>query len=151
MKVSSDPKPASLAHVLLVDDHSAGLRCRKTILEELGYQVTTAPGAEEAMKVIAKEAFDVIVTDYKMPKVDGVQLIERIQKLKPEIPIILLSGYVDILGLNEASTKADLVIAKNSREVENLVRGVARFLRRKAPKKPPSTARGMARAKASGL
>jgi CheY-like chemotaxis protein len=150
MKVSAAPKLDQRAHVLLVDDHAAGLKARKAILEELGYRVATAPGAEEALKECAKTAFDILVTDYKMPRVNGIQLIAKIRDMRPEMPIILLSGYADILGLTEEETGADLVLAKDAREVERLIRGVARLLRHKLPKKPPATVRGTVRAKASG-
>lgn len=148
MKVSSTSISISPAHILLVDDHAAGLKVRKSILQELGYRVTVAAGADEALKGFAAETYDMVVTDYKMPKVNGVQLIERIRKTKPHIPIILLSGYVDFLGLSEATTGADLVIAKSANEVDHLVRGVARLLRRPLKKPPASVRRSGAKPKA---
>jgi CheY-like chemotaxis protein len=149
MKVSPSPNGNHFAHILMVDDHAAGLRARRAILEQLGYRVAVANGAEEALKEFAKETFDMVVTDFKMPKVNGVQLIERLRKLNSAIPIILLSGFADVLGLTEAGTGADLVLAKDSREVEHLIRGVARLLRPKLVKKPPTAARPASKAKAS--
>jgi len=50
------------------------------------------------------------------------------------LPIVLISGYVDTLGMNEASTGADVVIQKSANEVSHLIRSVSRLLRRKSVK-----------------
>ena len=84
----------------------------------------------------AQHKFDLVVTDYKMPRMDGLELIARLRKQQPEILIVLVSGFVDTLGLNEATTGADAVIQKSANEVTHLVRAVNRLLRRKPAKKP---------------
>jgi hypothetical protein len=58
--------------ILLVDDNHQGLIARKSVLHELGYSVVTATGGEEALELLGRQSFDVIVTDYKMPRMDGV-------------------------------------------------------------------------------
>jgi len=65
---------------------------------------------------------------------DGLELIGRLRKHTPSLPIVLISGYVDTLGLNEASTGADVVIQKSANEVSHLIRSVNRLLRRKSVK-----------------
>ena len=57
-----------------------------------------------------------MVTDYRMPRMDGAELILRIRELNPNARIILLSGFVEPLGLSEQNTGADAVIAKSSSE-----------------------------------
>jgi CheY-like chemotaxis protein len=69
---------------------------------------------------------------------DGLELIVRLRKLRPDILIVLVSGFVDALGLNEAATGADAVIQKSANEVTHLVRAVNRLLRRKPLKKSAS-------------
>jgi CheY-like chemotaxis protein len=76
---------------------------------------------------------------------DGLELIVRLRKQAPELLIILISGFVDTLGLNEATTGADAVIQKSNNEVTHLVRAVNRLLRRKPP-----MAEGNSRAKRVG-
>jgi len=66
-----------------------------------------------------------------MPKMDGLELIVRLRKQRPDIRIVLVSGFVDTLGLNEATTGADGVIQKSANEVTHLVRAVNRLMRRK--------------------
>ncbi len=87
-----------------------------------------------------KQRFDVVVTDYKMPKMNGLEFIGRLKKLHPQIAVILISGFTDTLGLNEANTGADIVMQKNSHEVSHLIRSVNRLLRQLQPgKKPPAS------------
>lgn len=92
------------------------------------------------MEQFGSHQFDLVVTDYKMPRMDGIELIRRLRKQAPGLPVILISGYVDSLGLNEASTGADVVIQKSANEVSHLVRSVNRLLRRnRVVKKPAQT------------
>jgi CheY-like chemotaxis protein len=132
-------KPAPLAnpHILLVDDNRDGLLVRRSLLEEVGYRVEIATDGEEGLKLFESFPFDVVVTDYRMPRMDGAQLIQRIRQLNPNARIILLSGFVDPLGLTEQATGADVVIAKTSREPVYLLSWVKRLINRSAPRKPP--------------
>ncbi len=136
MPVRHSPTTPSTARILLVDDNAHGLSARKTVLEELGHRIATAASGPDALDQFARQKFDLVVTDYKMPRMDGVELIARLRKQSPELPIILISGFVDSLGLNEDSTGADVVIQKSANEVSHLVRSVSRLLRRKPAKKP---------------
>ena len=121
--------------ILLVDDNANGLAARKSVLEELGYSIVTcASGADALEQFESRDPFDLVVTDYKMPRMDGLELIGRLRKHTPGLPIVLISGYVDMLGLNEASTGADVVIQKSANEVSHLIRSVNRLLRRKPVK-----------------
>lgn len=135
---SSSKSSSSPVRILLVDDNQLGLAARKTVLEELGYRITTATSGHEAMDGFASDAYDLIITDYKMPRMSGKDLIERVRKQAPAVPVILLSGFVDALGLDEKSTGADVVIQKSANEVAHLVRSVKRLLTRKPPRKPAS-------------
>jgi len=127
--------------ILIVDDNSLGLAARRSVLEELGHKVHTSGTAVEALDLCGKQRFDVVVTDYKMPKMDGVEFIGRLRKLYPGSAVILISGFTDTLGLTEASTGADVVIQKSNHEVTHLVRAVNRLLRKQQQpaKKPPAS------------
>jgi len=126
--------------ILLVDDNSLGLAARRSVLEELGHKVITCSAPHDALEMCGKQRFDVVVTDYKMPKMNGLEFIGRLKKLHPQIAVILISGFTDTLGLNEANTGADIVMQKNSHEVSHLIRSVNRLLRQtQAAKKPPGS------------
>src|SRR5690348_11879244 len=104
-------QPGRTPHILLVDDNRQGLIARKSLLQELGCSVSTALNPDEALELFSNRKFDVVVTDYKMPRMDGIELIRQIRALNGGTRIILLSGFVEPLGLTEETTGADVVIA----------------------------------------
>jgi CheY-like chemotaxis protein len=118
-----------------------GISARKAVLEELGFSVAAATSAADGLKRFSERSFDLVVTDYKMPKMNGARFIAEVRKLRPEVPIILLSGFTDALGLDEKTTGADLVIQKSADEVNLMLRGVRRLLRASALKKPAGSQR----------
>ena len=61
--------------ILLLDDNSLGLSARRSVLEELGHKVVTSGAPQEALELCGKQRFDVVVTDYKMPKMNGLEFI----------------------------------------------------------------------------
>lgn len=134
-------------HILLVDDNTLGLAARKSVLEEQGYRITTASGGLEALDLMTGHEFQLLVTDYKMPKMNGVEFIAEARKRRPDIPVILLSGFADTLGLSETNSGADAVIQKSASEVQYLVRTVGRLLRSRVPKKSVGAQPANAKAK----
>lgn len=127
--------------ILLVDDNPHGLVARRRVLIDLGYEITTALSAEEALVLIEAEDrfFHIVVTDFRMMKMDGVELIARVKVISPATKTVLLSGFVEPLGMTEESTGADAVIAKNASEVGQLTRTVKALLMRRIPRKPAAS------------
>lgn len=140
--ISSTPK------ILLVDDNRDGLLVRRSLLEEIGCCVQIAINGEDGLKLFETAKFDVVVTDYRMPGMTGGELIQRIRMLDPHARIILLSGFVEPLGLTEQNTGADAVVTKSANEPAHLVRSVRRLLNRVVRKPPGSQTAPKARAKA---
>jgi CheY-like chemotaxis protein len=133
--------------ILLVDDNANGSTARRTVLQELGHKIDVASSGADALEQFSQHKYDLVVTDYKMPRMDGMELIARLRKQAPDIPVVLVSGFVDTLGLNEATTGADAVIQKSANEVTHLIRAVNRLLRRKPSKKPATADSRQAKAK----
>ncbi len=79
--------------ILVVDDDAIVVKSCHRILEAEGFQVTSAPSADEALKTLGKYEFDLLLVDVKMPKHDGLYLMKEIKKNWPDIPIIVMSGY----------------------------------------------------------
>lgn len=129
-------KPTVHDKILLVDDNERGLRVRKVVLEELGYIVKAICCSVEALDLFRSEPFDLVITDYRMPRLNGIELIGRIREFKPRVPIVLISSLVDALGLSPENTGADIVIQKNANEIASLTRAVLRLLAGKLPRKP---------------
>jgi len=117
----------SAARILLVDDNPHGLVARRMILEEQGYGVETALSGEEAWQRFQKTQFDVVVTDFRMGEMDGLQLIRLIRATESPARIVLLSGFVECLGMTEESTGADEVLAKSNKEVQDLLRAIKKL------------------------
>ena len=143
--MKTPPAPAHQgATILLVDDNPHGSVARRTVLEELGYVIYTGGSGEEALALLERQKVDLVITDFRMPNMDGVELIARIRQLRQDMPIILLSGFVEPLGLTEQSTGADIVLAKSAGEVAFLIRSVRRLLSRQVPRKPLDSERARA-------
>jgi CheY-like chemotaxis protein len=136
------------AQILLIDDNKHGLMARKTVLEEQGYAIVTANTPEDGLTEFGNTHFDVVVTDYRMPKMNGAQVIAEIRRQRPAMPIVLVSGMVDALGLNEQNTGADVVIAKSATEIPHLIRAVNRLAKKLTPKKPARSQSGRSRLQA---
>ena len=136
MKTSKAAGPVKVFRVLLVDDNRNGLLARKSVLEEHGYQVTAYSSPHDALAEFCEQTYDLVVTDYRMPRMNGAQLIAEMRLITPKIPIVLISGVVDVLGLDEKTTGANVVIPKSATEVTHLIRAVKRLLSVQPPKKP---------------
>jgi CheY-like chemotaxis protein len=138
MKIAPSSHPPA-PHILLIDDNCDGLLVRRSLLEEAGCRVTLARSGEEGVDLFHGAKFQLIVTDFRMPGgMDGIEVIRRIRATDPEARVILLSGFVEPLGLNEENTGADAVIAKSANEPVQLSRAVKRLLNR-AVRKPASS------------
>ncbi|HWI65305.1 MAG TPA: sigma 54-interacting transcriptional regulator [Symbiobacteriaceae bacterium] len=87
--------PAAIpgASVLLVDDDPELRTGMADYLSRSGYQVTTAPGTEEALALMAQERFDIVVSDWIMPGTTGLQLLEKVRGAQPQLPFLLLTGH----------------------------------------------------------
>ena len=128
----------------MVDDNRDGILARRSVLEELGYQVISAGCGADALKLVKEHKFDLVVTDYKMSPMDGLELIRLLRADEFCNPIILLSGFAENLGLRPESTGADAVVQKSANEVSNLLRHTKRLLN---PPRKPAGSGGTARAR----
>lgn len=96
--------PRGSERILFVDDEKILVHLGKKILESLGYQVTTVSDSTEALAIFGEdpEDFDLIITDLSMPCLDGIELSRKILAKRPDIPIILYSGYGETIKREEA-------------------------------------------------
>lgn len=88
---------AKIQHsVLIVDDETSIRKVLKDILDMEGYKVEEAKDGMEAVVALRRKKFDVIISDIKMPKMDGMELLERVVELSPDTPVIMISGHGNI-------------------------------------------------------
>ena len=87
--------PRGSEHILLVDDESILLEMGTSQLEALGYAVTARSNGREALKLFESKSddFDVVITDMTMPKMTGDELAAAIKRIRPDIPVILCTGF----------------------------------------------------------
>jgi len=139
MRIAKSSAALPSAIILLVDDNKMGLAARRVVLEELGHTVYTAPNGLEALAMIETHVFDLLITDWKMPKLDGIELIRRLRENQFAAPIILLSGFADNSGMREDKSGADAVVQKSANEIQVLLGTVKRLLTRKPVRKPAAS------------
>ncbi len=94
------------AAVLFVDDEAMVARMGKRTLTQLGYDVTTATNSREALATFCAdpERFDIVITDQTMPELTGLGLAQELLAIRPDLPIVLATGYSE--QVDEQTSKA---------------------------------------------
>lgn len=96
--------------VLCVDDELVGLKVRKILLERAGYQVLTAVDGASGLSLFETEPIEAVVLDYSMPGMHGGEVASRMRRIKPNVPILLLSAYIGLPV--EVTSLVDLYMTK---------------------------------------
>ena len=101
----ADSLPTGDEHIMVVDDDDVLVNLNKRFLEKLGYKVTGFTSSLEALQVFKETAnnFDLLVTDMTMPEMTGAQLSQEILLIKPYFPIILCTGFSELITEEKAS------------------------------------------------
>jgi len=83
------------SRILIVDDDDDFRGLLSDVFSQAGYDVTSVNNPHSAIEVFSKHEFDAVVTDHNMPEMTGEDLIKEIRSGEPDIPIILVSGYLN--------------------------------------------------------
>jgi CheY-like chemotaxis protein len=108
--ISSVSKPESKT-VLCIDDNQDLLECEKAFLESVGFTVLTAPSGGKGLELASVHSVDIVIVDYFMPEMNGQELATAMRQLRPQAPIIMLSGALDVP--EKALKSVDAFIAKD--------------------------------------
>lgn len=112
--------------ILFVDDEDSITILAKRALGRLGYQVTTTTDSFEAMALfrLEPEAFDIVITDYTMPRMNGENLARQMLSVRPNIPIILCSGHNEMMceDVDSIGVKGFVTKPFNLKDLAQLVR-----------------------------
>lgn len=122
----------STANVLLVDDEELIITLSQRALERFGYAVEAFADPQEALDAFAIRPahFDVVVTDQTMPGMTGMELLARIRRVRPEIPVILCTGYSEMLDEDSAKQMGVDVFLSKPIPIRGLVTAIESVLER---------------------
>lgn len=96
--------------ILCIDDEEVGLRIRRMVLERAGYRVLTATDGRAGVGLFSDESVQAVVLDYFMPRMNGGDVAKEMRSLRPDVPIILLSAYINLPA--EVVSMVDCTILK---------------------------------------
>ena len=89
-------------HLLLIDDEKNYLLVLETLLTEAGYAVTALNDPETALAFLEESEVDIVITDMKMPRISGREVLERVKKNWPHIPVLIMTAFGSIESAVEA-------------------------------------------------
>ncbi len=92
----------NISKLLIIDDELVALKNLKHVMKKEGYAVTTTQSGQKALKYISEQYFDVVLTDLRMEKVDGMQILEKCRLQHPDTEVILITGYATLESAVEA-------------------------------------------------
>jgi len=126
---SEAPLPTGTEHILFIDDEKVLAKVAKYILELLGYKVTIKTNSTEALELFKLEPdfFDLVITDMSMPNITGEQLSREVMKIRPELPIIMCTGFSHIISkekAHEIGIKAFVMKPLARKDLADMVRRV---------------------------
>ena len=128
--------------ILVVDDDAIVIKSCRRILEAEGFEVSTVPGADQALEAIKNSDFDLLLVDVKMPKRDGMYLMREIKKNWPEIPTIIMSGYPTPETIAEVLRLGATLFIPKPFKPDELMKSVRQVLKNVPPKKSFPTGAG---------
>jgi two-component system response regulator HydG len=94
------------AKILVADDESSHRQMIEAVLAAEGYEVTQAEDGQAAISAVADRFYDLVIMDVRMPNVDGIQALQKIKQISPDIPVILMTAYASV-GSAVEGLKAD--------------------------------------------
>ena len=128
MPLRGEPKS-----ILLVDDEAIILSSVSKVLKVLGFEVTAAGGGPEALELFSAhpEGFDLVITDHTMPGMTGIELAERLRDIRPDIPLILCSGFSDAVDRKRFAGIGISELLPKPADMQEIGEAVERALRKR--------------------
>jgi DNA-binding response OmpR family regulator len=114
--------------ILCIDDESDLLEVRRMFLEKAGYRMVGAATGKEGIRLFSAERIDLVVLDYWMADMRGLDVAEELKRINSKVPILMLSGYRSIL--DEGIGRVDRWLVKGQSEPEDLLSTISELLSR---------------------
>src|SRR5271170_2635385 len=86
-----------MAKILCIDDETTALSVRKRVLKTAGHHVLTARSGEEGIQLFRSQPLDLVLLDYWMPGMNGIAAARELRRIKPSVPMVILSGLAQLL------------------------------------------------------
>jgi two-component system NtrC family response regulator len=121
-----------MSTVLIVDDEKNYLIVLEDLLMDEGYDVLTAPSGAKAIEILANSPVDTVLSDIKMPGMTGIELLDRISALDPDLPVILMTAFAEVDQAVEAMKKGALDHIQKPFDNRDVKRAVARAVEKRS-------------------
>jgi PAS domain S-box-containing protein len=130
-----EPLTGGTEHILFVDDEEPLATLGEWMLVQLGYRVTARTNSLEAMELFRSEpdAFDLVITDYTMPNMTGVDLAKAMLQIRPDIPIVLCTGYSEMISEDTAKEMGIRAFVMKPVLRQNIARVIRKVLNEETP------------------
>jgi len=121
-----------MATVLVVDDEKNYLVVLEDLLQDAGYEVVTASSGSQAIEIIQQTPVDTVLSDIKMPGISGIDLLETIKALDPDLPVILMTAYAEVDQAVSAMKNGALDHIQKPFDNRDIRRAIARGVERRS-------------------
>jgi DNA-binding NtrC family response regulator len=122
-----DPEPSAPRHILVADDEAIATMALERFLSRKGYRVSTAVNGVEALEVHTRDPADVVVTDIRMPRGGGRELIANLRSKDDVLPIVVMTGYMSLNDEEGVSVNDRLIVLQKPIEIERLLQIIEDF------------------------
>jgi PAS domain S-box-containing protein len=130
--------PGGRERILLVDDEEAIVDLAKQLLQRLGYRVTTRTSSSQALETFREHPkdFDLVITDYTMPRLTGLDLAREMLAVRPQVPIIICTGYAGQLSAESVTQAGIRRLVQKPFVLHEVARAIREVLDGSAPQGP---------------
>lgn len=117
-------------HIAIIDDREEICELHRRIVESLGYTATTFTSSRSALDTITQNAraYDLILTDYTMPEISGLELASEVAKIRPELPIVICTGRTDLVNKTESALSKEIPVISKPLGVDILSKTLHRLI-----------------------
>lgn len=125
--------------ILLLDDEEKFASMLQELLESHGYAADYSLNPLEALQRIQAERYALVISDYKMPQMDGASFLEAARKIDPDLPVIMVSGLMNMPELIKVANIGVTLALEKPFQTDELLEAVGRFVERDAPDSEPAS------------
>jgi len=83
-------------HILIIDDEQSQVVSLRSFLARRKYTVSTANSGTEGLEIVKNDNIDLVITDYRMPEMNGLEVVQKVNKLNPELPVVVVTAFSDV-------------------------------------------------------